>query len=76
MWGKVSDIKENDDFLLKFGVIKFGEESSYSLKDYERSLNNYLKDKGKPRYSEYMSQEKSKKPQVADFEKSFKDYFY
>jgi len=57
-------------------MIKFGEENSFCLNDFERSLNAFLKDKGKPRYSEYMSQEKSKNPYVADFEKSFKDHFY
>jgi len=68
-------MKEKDDFLAKFGLIKFGEESSLSLKDFKKSLNNFLKDERKPQYhSGYMSQEKSKS--LADYEKSFKDYFY
>jgi len=70
-------MKEKDDFLSKFGLIKFGEENSSWLKDFERALNNFLKDERKPQYhSEYMSQEKSKNPYEAEWEKSFKDYFY
>ena len=69
--------KDKDDYIEKnFGEIKFAEESSLSYNDFERSLKSYLKEKDIPRYSHYMTQEKSKGKYVDDFEESFEDHFY
>ena len=69
--------KITDDFIQeKFGLIKFGEESSLSYADYEHSLNSYLKDKGTPRYSQYMKQQKNTDKYTHEFEEGFEDFFY
>jgi len=69
--------KSKENFIQeKFGLIKFGEESSLSYADYERSFNSYLKDKGTPRYSHYMQQEKKNGKYLDDFEEGFEDFFY
>jgi len=69
--------KSKENFILeKFGLIKFGEESSLSYADYERSLNSYLKEKGTPRYSQYMDQEKNNGKYLDEFEEGFEESFY
>ncbi|MFX1273731.1 MAG: hypothetical protein ACFFBP_14245 [Promethearchaeota archaeon] len=68
--------KIKDDYIKeKFGMIKFGEESSIPYIDFERSLNSYLKDKGTPRYSHYMTQKNSKGKFIDDFEEGFEEFF-
>ena len=60
----------------QFGNIKFGEESSISYSDFERSLNSYLKEKNVPHYNDYMVQEGSNGPKIDDFEESYDEILY
>ncbi|MHA1669784.1 MAG: hypothetical protein ACTSV5_04305 [Promethearchaeota archaeon] len=63
------------DYLKYFGEIKFAEERSMSVSDYERSLNRYFNGKsekfprGRYKFAEINN------PSVNDFEKSFNNYF-
>ena len=66
--------KSDEIFLEKFGDIKFAEQNSISYSDYERSLNDYFRIKGIPRYSQYMTQEKTPGKYIEDFEESIEDF--
>ena len=62
------------DFLLKFGEIKFAEENSMCINDFENSLRKHFSGKEKLPHGRYKFGEVDNSS-VKDFEKSFKAYF-
>jgi hypothetical protein len=64
----------NPDFLLKFGEIKFGEENSMCINDFERSFVKYFSSKPKVPRGRYQFGEINNS-YVKDFSRSFKNYF-
>ena len=65
----------NPEFLLKFGEIKFAEENSMPINDFERSLKRYfsIREKKMPR-GRYKFGEIDNSS-VKDFTRSFLNYF-
>jgi hypothetical protein len=64
----------NPDFLLKFGEIKFAEENSILINDYELSLKRYFSMKEKMPRGRYKFGEIDNSS-VKDFTRSFLNYF-
>jgi len=64
----------NPDFLLKFGEIKFAEENSLSIYDFEHSLLKYFSGKKRVPKGSYQFGEINN-PSIKDFSRSFKSYF-
>ncbi len=64
----------NPEFLLKFGEIKFAEESSLSSTDFEHSLLKYFSGKVRVPKGRYQFGEINNSS-IKDFSRSFKRYF-
>jgi hypothetical protein len=64
----------NPDFLLKFGEIKFAEENSILINDFELSLKRYLSNRDKMRRGRSKFGEIDNSV-VKDFTRSFLSYF-
>lgn len=64
----------NPDFLLKFGEIKFAEENSILINDFELSLKKYLSSRDKIPRGRYKFGEIDNSA-VKDFTRSFLSYF-
>jgi hypothetical protein len=64
----------NPDFLLKFGEIKFAEENSLCISDFEHSLLKHLTGKEKVPKGRYQFGEINNSF-IKDFSRSFKSYF-
>ncbi len=64
----------NPDFLLKFGEIKFAEENSIPINDFELSLKRYFSMKEKMPHGRYKFGEIDNSF-VKDFTRSFLSYF-
>jgi hypothetical protein len=64
----------NPDFLLKFGEIKFAEENSIPINDYELSLKRYFYTREKMPRGRYKFGEINNAA-VKDFTRSFLNYF-
>ena len=64
----------NPDFLLKFGEIKFAEETSVPIHDYELALKRYFSARDKMSRGRYKFGEIDNS-YVKDFTRSFLNYF-
>ncbi|KKM22682.1 hypothetical protein LCGC14_1622770, partial [marine sediment metagenome] len=62
------------DFLLKFGEIKFAEENSLSISDFEHSFLKHFSGKERFPRGRYQFGE-IKNSYIKDFSRSFKNYF-
>lgn len=62
------------DYLMKFGEIKFAEENSMAINDFELSLKKYLSGKEKLPHGHYKFGEINN-TLVRDFSRSFKSFF-
>ena len=66
-----------DDYLDKFGLVKFAEINSLNINDFERSFKHYvsiIKSKLGSQFSEHKFAENDSE-YLDDFTKSFKQYF-
>ena len=62
------------DFLLKFGEIKFAEENSMCINDFEHSLLKHFSSKSRVPHGSYQFGEINNS-YIEDFSRSFKNYF-
>ena len=66
-----------EDYLDKFGLVKFAELNSLNINDFERGFKHYVsivKNKLGAQFSDYKFGEIDNE-KIADFTKSFKQYF-
>ena len=66
--------KTDIEYLKYFGEIKFAEEKSMSVSDFENSLRRFVKKKEKLPRGRYKFAEVNSNS-IDDFEESFKEYF-
>ena len=64
----------NPDFLKHFGEIKFAEENSMCINDFDLAIKRYLFGKEKKHHGTFKSGEIDNE-RIKDFSRSFKSYF-